>query len=587
MSEPASVATAFDPASPLLAAISADAPAGKDLAYDPRFERLSAELEKLSTLTAATPDWAYVIAECERVLRDESKDLRAMTWLAVAKSQVQGWRGVAEGIALCVALSKAYWPLLHPPLKRIRARAGQVDWLWRAMAKRVTAMPVGPAEADTVRALESLVAEAGAFFADRLQSADPGISPLRISVREKIRNLPAPAPPPSPPATSDKLNEATAADKQNKPSQPTSPSVNATENVAPAMAVGARATPAAPPPAIAPKIVPEIAPEIANIAVDPSSLSGLDSAQDLARKLRDPLAAIARHARHLAPASPWPYRMARVAAWLTVERAPEVDQGKTFLRGPKNQDREELTTLLKASQWDALLNAAEDAVVTHVFWLDPHRFSCIALEQKGPEYRAARQAVGRELVAFLKRISGIPHLLFSTGTPFAAPDTLDWIEQEMATFGGSTRGSSASTGQAVDPALEEILSAMTTQLASGNVDGALGDALANAERLSSARSRFRVHLAVAKHAQASARNDLALALYERILLQVNETLEQWEPTLSAEALEGFLKTMRISSRKIHAEPIHASPRNPKEISVFQRLLAVDPRAALRLRGQND
>ncbi|MCL2778319.1 MAG: type VI secretion system protein TssA [Polyangiaceae bacterium] len=550
---------ALDPTSPLLAAISADAPAGKDLAYDPRFERLSAELEKLSALTAEAPDWAYVIAECERVLRDDSKDLRAMTWLAVAKAQVQGWRGVAEGIALCVALSKAYWPLLHPPLKRIRARAGQIDWLWRALAKRVTAMPVGPAEADTVRALESLVAEAGASFADLLQNADPGISPLRLSVREKIRSLPdLPEPVALPPPPS--------AATSNKPNGP---------------------TPAAPPPAIAPETAPAIAPEIANIAFDPSSLSGLDSAQDSARKLREPLAAIARHARHLAPTSPWPYRMARVAAWLTVEHAPEVEQGKTFLRGPKDHDREEITTLLHAGQWDALLDAAEDAVGNHVFWLDPHRFSAIALEKKGAEYRAARQAVGRELVAFLKRAPGILHLLFSTGTPFAAPDTLDWIEQEMAIVGGSATGPVPSAVHAVDPASEKIMSDMIAELASGNVDDALGDALANAERLSDARSRFRVHLAVAKQAQASARIDLALALYGRILPQVTETLEQWEPTLSAEAFEGFLKTMRISSRKIHAESTNVPSRDSTEISVFQRLLAVDPRAALRLRWQND
>ncbi|MCL2725530.1 MAG: type VI secretion system protein TssA [Polyangiaceae bacterium] len=557
MTETAPVAAAFDPTSPLFAAISAQDPSGKDVSYDPQFEHLSGEIEKLSTLAGAVPDWSFVIAECERVLCTESKDLRAMTWLALAKAQVGGWRGVAEGLALCGALNKAFWPTLYPSLKRIRARAGQLEWLWGAMAKRVTAMPVRPEEADSVRALEPLVAELSTLFADLLKDADPGVSPLRISVREKIRNLPEPvvAPPPPPPVDTRASSAAAAT--------PAAPARTAESKPV--------AVAAAPPP------------DIGDVALDESSLSGLDSAQDAARKLRDPLAALARHARRVAPISPWPYRLARIAAWLTVERAPEVDQGKTFLRGPKPQDRETLMSLFQAGHWDALLDAAEDAIVEHVFWLDPHRFVASALDQKGAEYRAARQTVGRELVAFLKRVPGIPRLIFSTGVPFATPETIDWIDQETATLGGGA-ARSTSAGQASDEASEKILSTMTEHLASGDVDVALGDALAEAERLSSARGRFRVHLAVAKHAQASARTDLALALYERMLPQVNETLEQWEPALSAEALGGLLKVVRGLSRNLPAESADMS-RDPRETTLFQRLLAIDPHAALRSRAQ--
>jgi len=552
-----------EPFSPLLAPIPGDAPGGADVTYDPEFARLVEEIDKLTSLAGELPDWGFVIQECERTLREKSKDLRVMGWLVAARAHAGGFPGIAEGLTLYAALTKAWWPSLFPPVNRLRARAGQVEWLWRTLAKRVAALPVTAGDAPIVRSLEPLVAELGAFFSEALKDSDPTIAALRIAVREKVRQLPAEEPPP-PPAT------PTATPTNDAPAGPSAPSAPIER-----MATPAPVTPAAP---VAPAAPAPPPPELAEIVIDPSSMKGLDETQDAARPLRVPLTTLAHHARRVAPTSPWPYRVLRVAAWLTIEAVPEAENGKTFVRGPKPQERDQLASLLAAGHWDGLLHSAEEAVGEHPFWLDLHRYVALALDNKGADHRGARQAVGRETSAFLQRLSGIQRLLFSNGTPFASQETIEWLDGERARFGAAQgRAGASSSGSAADsPALAEVLAALGGDEGG---DDALATAIAGAERLPSARERFRGLLAVAHTAQRGARADLAVAIYERLLPEVDATLERWEPALAAELLHGLLKARRAPQVAPRARDV-----GPDDTSLFRRLLTLDPHAALRLRA---
>ena len=556
----------LEPDPRLVAPISAEAPAGADLSYDPDFERLVAEIEKLTSLASEVPDWHFVLTECERILREKSKDLRVMSWLVAASAYTSGWSGIASGLAAYAALVRFYWPTLFPPANRLRARAGQVEWLWGVLAKRVAALPADANDAALVRSLEPRVAELAAFFAESLKDADPGIGSFRAALRDKLRVLAADSPPPATPASPPASESGLAA---NVPAA-AHPVVSPPSATGTSMAARAPAPPVGPPPAIA------------AIAIDPSALTGLDQTQDAARTLRDPLTSLAHHARRVAPAVAWPYRVLRVAAWLTVERAPEAEGHKTLLRGPKAQDRELLTTLHAAGQWDALLDAAEDAVATNIFWLDPHRMTALALEHKGPEFRGARQAIGRETAWLLERVAGLTHLAFSNGTPFASPETIDWLAAEQARFAAGSAPSLAAGEDTSDATA--LVAALEERLASGPADDAFAQTLADAEKLSSPRSRFRAHLAVARKAQTAEHLDVAHALYERLLLQVDSTLEQWEPALSAEVLGGFLKVLRLLGRNRKAGAVEQEIDDPRESLLFRRLLALDPHAALRSRA---
>ncbi len=536
--------------------------AGVDLAYDPDFERLAAEVEKLTSLSGEAPDWALVAEGASRILTEKSKDLRVLGWFVVARSQLGGWAGLAGALATYLAVARAFWPTLFPPRSRVRARAGQVEWLWGVLAKRVAALPVGVAESTTVRAVEAHVSELAAFFSESLAAADPGVGVLRVALREKVRQLPEVAA--QMPATASPVVPIAAETEADDgdPSPPTIPTIPPRE-----LAVATASSPA-------PKVVPVEAPVLFLPQVDASALGGLSAIHDAAQPLREPMMTLAHHARRGAPASPWPYRTLRSAAWLTVEGAPEAEGAKTPLRGPKAQDRDLLTKLAAASQWEALLEASEDAFATNIFWLDPHRFSALALEGLGPDFRRARAAVAREATTFVARVPGLLQLQFSSGAPFASGETKRWLEAEgERTRGPSVAGNTPSDGEtALSRAFED---ALTT----GPPEEAFASALVSAGALPEARGRFRASLAIAKRAHAAARIGLAHALYERLVAEVDATLEAWEPALSAEALSGLVA---VRAAIAEAKPVGArDPAAVESSALFARLLRLDPRAALR------
>jgi type VI secretion system protein VasJ len=530
----------------LLAPVSASQPAGVDLSYDPEFERLSGEIKKQSSLASELPDWAFVATECDRTLRERSKDLRVMTWLVAAKFQREGWQGAVDGLTWLLALAREYWPIMLPPIARARARGAQLEWLWGALAKRVTSLAAHDSDAEQVRALAPLVTEIGAFFLEQLKDADPGMGALRIAVRTKISALAEP-----PPA----VPEASPA--QARP----------------------RADGSGPTEALAPVVITPREREM-EVLPERSHGRGLAEAQDAARALRERLLTLAHDARRDAATSAWPYRVLRNAAWLTVEQAPEVDNGKTFLRAPKPQEHEMLARLANAESWDGLLDAAEQAVGEHPFWLDPHRYAALALERKGVPFRDARQAVMCELHAFLDRVAGVQALAFSNGTPFAMRETLEWLELEASRV--SRPANVAAERGASSGSLDAWLITMNERFATAATDEALAVSMLEANRLPSARERFGARLALAQRAHTAQRGEFALALYERFLPEVTETLESWEPALAARLLGSYLKARRAFPRNFPRGGPDSYSSDAIESALFRRLLAIDPHEALRL-----
>jgi type VI secretion system protein VasJ len=224
--------------------------------------------------------------------------------------------------------------------------------------------------------------------------------------------------------------------------------------------------------------------------------------------------------------------------------------------------------MFEASSWEGLRNACEEALSAHTLWLDLHRWSAIALERLGPPFAAAREAVGRETAALIARIPALPSLLFSNGTSFASPETVDWLTAERARFGGSG-------GQAASPADEApkaLLADAEARMAAGQVDEGLAQAISLANNAASAAVRFRAQLFAAQMANRAGKAELALVLLERLFPQVDATLEAWEP----EVCSTFFETMLKVSRAVTPDSVDAQQ------ALFRRLLQVDPAAALRI-----
>ena len=106
----------------LLAPISADAPCGLDLEYDPAFQAMldagAGKPERQygdKVYPAEPPDWPLVYEQAVQ-LAARTRDLRVAVWLARSSARMHGLVGAVDGLRLVQGLVERHWEHLHPPL---------------------------------------------------------------------------------------------------------------------------------------------------------------------------------------------------------------------------------------------------------------------------------------------------------------------------------------------------------------------------------------------------------------------------------------------------------------------------------------
>lgn len=126
----------------IVAGLSADAPCGENLEYDPAYLELEQAAEEKpetqygDTIVAALPpDWKQV-KRLSLALLQRSLDLRIATLLTRACLQVDGLQGFADGLSVVAALLQHQWQQLHPqldpdddndPMLRVNTLASLID----------------------------------------------------------------------------------------------------------------------------------------------------------------------------------------------------------------------------------------------------------------------------------------------------------------------------------------------------------------------------------------------------------------------------------------------------------------------------
>src|SRR5436190_1639945 len=106
----------------LLAPISADAPCGPDLEYDPAFQAMlqagAGKPERQygdNVYPAEPPDWPTVHEHAAQ-LATRTRDLRVAVWLARSGARLKGLAGAVTGLRLVQGLVEQHWAHVHPPL---------------------------------------------------------------------------------------------------------------------------------------------------------------------------------------------------------------------------------------------------------------------------------------------------------------------------------------------------------------------------------------------------------------------------------------------------------------------------------------
>jgi type VI secretion system protein VasJ len=510
--------------------------AGRDLTYEPHFQEILAEVEKTTSLAGHTVDWQRVREQASRMLREESKDLRLASWWFVAATYLDGFAGLQSALSLYKSLLDLYWDGMFPPVKRARARAGLVEWAWEGSRKALSSRDLGQGELEEARASIVLLTELDRALSEKLGELNPGAGSLRSLLREKVVGCEAAAPVEPPPP---------AAQAQEEPAKTTSTAAARADS----------------PARVAP--IPTVAEAIASN----------EDVQRIANQLREKLFALADSARKIDPTQPLPYRLNRNAAWMSVDGPPDVEGGKTFIRPPDPDDAHTLRAMLERKEWEKLRDAAESALSGSIFWFDLHYFSYSALERLGATFASARSEVLRGTVAFLQRVPDMETLCFRDGTPFAHPDTAAWLRANRPQ--GAVDPAAAAV--ATDDPVEILVTSARGGRAEGKVADALAGALVQAQSLRSARERFRARLGLAGVALTDGRREIGLSLLERLVTEIDPSLESWEPQLCGEAISALL-----SAVSFRAGP--TGDASDRHFLLFRRLLQLDPMSALRLGG---
>jgi type VI secretion system protein VasJ len=530
---------------PLLAPIAGASPVGVDVSYDPDFERIKGEIDKLTSMAGGQPAWPDVQRLSAEVLATKSKDLRVLSWMSVAKVKLEGWKGFGEALVAYDAISRAFWDTMYPDAKRARARINVFGWMVDQAAQHLEPLGVTMADGDAVRASDELVTELDRFLAEKLGDAYAGPGSLRSLLREKVRSIPQVAPPPAaaPPPT------AVA------PAAVSTTSASATTESAAA------------------------SPQIATSAVAATSVDDVDQAVRANARAILEAAALVRRAD---PARAWPYRLQRWAVWIAVEDPPPAEDGKTLLRVPPQDERRRVASLRDGEKWLELLNAAEEAAGKYLYWLDAHRYVALAMDKLGPTFAGARETVGREVCAFVSRLPTVADFAFSDGTPFAEAGTKSWLADEAKRWGGASGPSAgAAAASAEDEEVAKRLAEAQQMVSDGKVADGLAVASALASRAADARTRFRGQIAVARMAIEGSKPELARPMLESLLDDIHRHgLEAWEPGLCASVYSLLLVAIRASLRAKNGPPDLAG----KEQIVFDKLCRLDPASAIKLSG---
>jgi type VI secretion system protein VasJ len=523
-------------AAPFLLPICAEQPCGKDPSYEPDFESVKAEIDKLTALSGEPPDFRRVITLGEQLLQKTAKDLRLAVWMSVARQRTNGLAGLVEGLVVTRGLASTFWDGMFPDAKRARARANLFGWLSEQATQYLLGYTPGAADRGALEALEVTYKDLDGALAEKLGDLYPGMGSLRSALRDKLRQLPAEPvkPPPAPVET----------------------------------AVPTPAAVAAPPPA---------APSAALAAPESRNLGSADDVLPALRSVGETIVQAAGILRQADPAQAFAYRLQRTGVWLTVTELPSTEGRATRIPPPDEEDRRTLEAQLSGQRWLELLNSAEDLTNTYIYWFDLQRFVATAMDRLGAAFLTAREAMGRELLAFLDRFPTLTTLTFSDGTPFCDPATEAWLEEERAKWGGGGRqgGGSAKVDEE-EAELARRFEEAKELVVSGKVGDGLSLAIQLASRGADARSRFRARVAVANLAMVGGKPDLARPILEGLVAEAERHhLEDWEPALCASVLAALLACKKATTKP---------DEDPGFYAVYDRLCRLDPGAALRIIG---
>ncbi len=535
---------------------------GEDVRYDPLYEGLRVEIDKLTSGASQSGiDWKGVRKSSVELLSTKSKDLTVAAYLTLALFYMEGYGGLADGLDLVLRYVGDGWDGIFP--LRPKPRAGAIQMLSERLNLYLGARPPEPSEAALAAAVRERLEALQKLVAERLPDAI-SFGSLNQTLREQLEAAPPPAPAP----------EAGGAAGASAPV--------ASEDAAAYVP---------PPPAAATPASPALAPN-----------AGADEVADRIRTLIPAL-------RQADPLSSVPYRLLRALKWDPLPAPPPLDPaavspGTTRIPPPRTQQKLALEGLFTAGHWAELLRASEAAFqeATGTFWLDLQRYTAAALN--GLDREAGKRpatAVEEEVVRLLKRFDALSTLYFADRkvpnpakpseliverTPFASDATRQWLDSlQSAASPGEAPMALPAARAAVDagePALSPADARKVQELLAKQQPGGAFDLLqASIDRAPNLRARFRARLAAARLCLQANQAGWARTLLEELLRESEVvSFEDWEPETAVDLYQ--LLALCYARPAKRGGPQDADAAREQLEALRRKLFRLDLRAAAAL-----
>ena len=480
--------------------ISEDNPSGDDARYDPEFDALQQEIDKLSVASTVGVgiNWERVVELGTAILAEKSKNYQVATYLGAALIQTRQMDGLADSLIVIKDLTETFWETMYPPKKRLRGRLNALTWWLDRVDAFLRSYDAGPLPQERVESIKANFRALDEALSEKTEDA-PILRPY-IDLVDRLPVLPAEAPAEAPSEVSPEAPE-TAAEPAKTAETPAKP---------------APAAKPAPSQAAAPAGEPTDRKD-AEAQIE-SALNQLNRAAGFIQK--DDLS------------NPLPYRLNRLAAWLTVDRQPVAEGNQTLLPPPDSSIKNAMENMLAGRDYENVVFAAEDRVTEFLFWLDLNYYSVQALEQMGPRYQDAIEAIALETALYISRLPGLETLAFNDGTPFAGKETRTWLKT-IALGGGGGAAMVSGEGGGVGAEIAETYGKAQGLVKDKKVNDAVRLLEEGLGRGGAGRARLQWRIALVQLLVLLGRADLAGPHIDEILDIINTfQLERWEPELA-------------------------------------------------------
>jgi type VI secretion system protein VasJ len=176
--------------------IAGASPSGQSARYEPEFEKLQAEIQKLENPAGGDVRWNDVQELAEKLLAEKSKDLLVAAYYTVARLQREGFDGLRQGLGVIHGLCANFWDTLWPEKKRMRARESALEWMVDRVNRQLEAD--GAADPASLKACAETMNELANLVNSRLEAPNPQLDGLVRALSGKAGALsaaPAPAGP--------------------------------------------------------------------------------------------------------------------------------------------------------------------------------------------------------------------------------------------------------------------------------------------------------------------------------------------------------------------------------------------------------